>query len=169
MNNPVEIVRTLNRHLTKPTELTLFGRAALALVDGIIPIASGDPDIDFWLAQQATNEELKNRGLYITHLFSETDVILRPNWLSGRIAINLELEKLRLFRPATIDLILTKMARGDEQDLEDIRFLFSREPTSQTTLKEAFSLARIPDVNEIRQLFLAAQPKVLQLALEFSK
>jgi hypothetical protein len=143
MNNPVEIVRTLNRHLTKPTELTLFGRAALALVDGIIPIASGDPDIDFWLAQQATNEELKNRGLYITHLFSETDVILRPNWLSGRIAINLELEKLRLFRPATIDLILTKMARGDEQDLEDIRFLFSREPTSQ--------------------------PKVLQLALEFSK
>src|SRR5204863_8007589 len=103
------------------------------------------------------------------HLLSETDVILRPKWLSRRIAINLELEKLRLFRPATIDLILTKMARGDEQDLEHIRFLFSREPTSQTTLKEAFSLARIPDVNEIRQLFLAAQPKVLQLALEFSK
>jgi hypothetical protein len=172
MNNPAEILHTLDRHLAKTTELTLFGRAALALgfpdapldyaathdVDGIIPVTSGEPDMEFWLAQQATNEELKNRGLYITHLFSETDVILQP-----------DLKRLRLFRPATIDLILTKMARGDEQDLEDIRFLLGREPTSPTALKVAFSRARIPEVNEIRQLFLTAQPLVLQLAQEISK
>jgi hypothetical protein len=183
MNNPAEILRTLDRHLAKTTELTLFGRAALALgfpdapvdyaathdVDGIIPVTSGEPDMEFWLAQQATNEELKNRGLYITHLFSETDIILQPDWLSRRIAIGLGLERLRLFRPAAIDLILTKMARGDEQDLEDIRFLLSREPTSQKALKEAFSRARVPDVSEIRQLFVTAQPKVLQVAKEFSK
>jgi len=183
MNNPAEILRTLERHLAKTTELTLFGRAALALgfpdapldyaathdVDGIIPVTSGEPEVEFWLAQQATNEELRNRGLYITHLFSETDVILQPDWFSRRIAVDLKLGRLRLFRPATIDLILTKMARGDEQDLEDIRFLLCREPTSQTVLKEAFARARVPDVNEIRQLFLTAQPKVLQLALEFSK
>src|SRR5437870_1312805 len=81
MNNPLEILTTLDRHLHNPAELTLFGPAALALgypnpapgygathdVDGIIPVTTEEPDVDFWLAQQATNTELKNRGLYITH------------------------------------------------------------------------------------------------------
>jgi hypothetical protein len=85
MNNPLEILTTLDRHLGGPAELTLFGRAALALgysnpkadygathdVDGIIPITHEGPNTDFWLAQRATNAELKRRGLYITHLFSE--------------------------------------------------------------------------------------------------
>ena len=31
MNNPLHILQTLDRHLTAPAELTLFGRAALAL------------------------------------------------------------------------------------------------------------------------------------------
>lgn len=31
MNNPFEILRTLDGHLSKPVELTLFGRSALAL------------------------------------------------------------------------------------------------------------------------------------------
>ncbi len=31
MNNPRHILQTLDRHLTAPAELTLFGRAALAL------------------------------------------------------------------------------------------------------------------------------------------
>ena len=31
MNNPLRILKTLDRHLTAPAELTLFGRAALAL------------------------------------------------------------------------------------------------------------------------------------------
>ncbi len=91
MNNPLKILQTFDRHLTRPAELTIFGRSALALgypnppgdceatldVDGIIPLSSGEPDEEFWLAQQA-NKELRNRGLYITHLFSELDIILRP-------------------------------------------------------------------------------------------
>ena len=94
MNNPLEILRTLDRQLHKPVELTVFGRSALVLgfpgapaeygatqdVDGIIPLSTGEPDPDFWAAQQATNAELKNRGLDITHLFSELDVILQPDW-----------------------------------------------------------------------------------------
>jgi len=137
MNNPLEILETLDHHLSTSTELTLFGRSALALgysnpppdygtthdVDGIIPASSEEPNTDFWLAQQATNAELKNRGLYITHLFSEFDIILQPDWHSQRIALGLLFSKLKVFRPATIDLLLTKMARGDEQDLEDIAFL----------------------------------------------
>lgn len=31
MNNPLRILQTLDRHLTAPAEITLFGRAALAL------------------------------------------------------------------------------------------------------------------------------------------
>jgi hypothetical protein len=61
-------------------------------------------------------------------------------------------------------LVLTKMARGDDQDLEDIRFLLSQEPISPHELQAAFARARVPDVTEIRQLFVAAQPKVLKLA-----
>src|SRR6266849_1507072 len=78
MNNPLEILKTLDHHLQYQADLNLFGRAALALgyanapasfgsthdVDGIIPITSGNPSEDFWLAQQATNEELKNHGSF---------------------------------------------------------------------------------------------------------
>ena len=178
MNNPLEILRTLDRHLPKPAELTLFGRAALALgypdpppdygathdVDGIIPVTTAEPDTDFWLAQQATNAELKNRGLYITHLFSELDVILQPDWQPRCVPLRLGLEKLATRRPATVDLVLTKMARGDAQDLDDIRFLFSREPLRVEELQAAFARARVPDVPEILELFEAAQPKVLAIA-----
>jgi len=178
MNNPLEILRTLDRHLTGPVELTLFGRSALALgypdprpeygatldVDGIIPLTAPEPNEDFWLAQQATNAELKKRGLYITHLFSELDIIIQPDWIQRRVFLEtLSFKNLQVFRPATIDLVLTKMARGDDQDLSDIRFLLQREPLSMEALRAAFARARIPDVSEIRELFCAAQSKVLAL------
>jgi hypothetical protein len=178
MNNPLEILRTLDSHLSKPAELTLFGRSALVLgypsappeyaatrdVDAIIPLTTPEPDPDFWSAQQATNVDLGTRGLYITHLFSELDVILRPDWHAWRVPLVLGLAKLELFRPATLDLVLTKMARGDEQDLADIRFLLSREKLPEQELRKAFASARVPAVVEIRELFEAAQPKVLRLA-----
>jgi hypothetical protein len=64
MNNPLEILRTLDGHLTQPFELILFGRSALALgypdapseygatldMDGIMPMTDSEPDEDFWLA-----------------------------------------------------------------------------------------------------------------------
>ena len=31
MNNPLRILQTLDRHLSAPAEITLFGRSALAL------------------------------------------------------------------------------------------------------------------------------------------
>ncbi len=67
MNNPRRILETLDRHLTAPAELTIFGRAALALgfadsparfaasqdVDAILPLswlAAADANLDFWQA-----------------------------------------------------------------------------------------------------------------------
>jgi len=178
MSNPLEILTTLDQHLHSPAELTLFGRAALVLgyadpppeyeatrdVDAIIPLAEGEPGEDFWLAQQATNEALKHRGLYITHLFSELDVILRPDWQAHRVPLSCRLARLRLFHPATPDLILTKMARADEQDLVDIHFLLRRDRLKPDQLRDLFQRARVPAIPEIQELFRTAQSKVLALA-----
>lgn len=180
MNNPLRILQTLDRHLAEPAELTLFGRAALALgfaaspavfaatedVDAILPLSWLDDEnrnLDFWEAQQRTNAELEPDGLYITHLFRELEVILTPDWSSRRVRIPMELRRLVVFRPATLDLILTKMARGDANDLDDIDFLLNREPLTSGQLCAAFARARVPDVPEIQALFSAAQPKVLAL------
>jgi hypothetical protein len=183
MNNPLRILQTLDRHLTAHAELTVFGRAALALgyagspatfattqdVDAILPLswlAATDQNMDFWQAQQRTNAELEPAGLYLTHLFREVEVILTPDWLAHRVPLPLELARLKVFRPATLDLILTKMARGDDNDLADIRFLLQREPLTAAQLNAAFKCARVPDMSEIQELFRATQPKVLALAGE---
>jgi hypothetical protein len=186
MSNPLRILKALDANLNRQTELTLFGRAALALgfpdalskfhltkdVDAILSfewLAAKDENLDFWVAQQKTNAELSSDELYLTHLFRESEIIIRPEWTEYRVGLRLELSKLDIYRPAVIDLILTKMARADDQDMQDIQFLLTKEQITRVSLEEAFKRARVPDVEEIRQLFLAAQPKVLQLALEFSK
>jgi hypothetical protein len=167
VNNPLFILQTLDRHLDHPVELTLYGRAALALgfpvheprhettldVDAIIPLAQLDQlraDHQFWDARDATNAELAERGLYLTHLFTEADVFLLPDWLDRRV---------------TIDLILTKMMRGaDPEDLSDIEFLLSHKTVTDAELRVAFNRVRLPDIQELRDAFRAAQPKVLALA-----
>lgn len=179
VNNPLRILQTLDRHLTAPAEMTLFGRAALALgypgspaefaathdVDAILPLSwLAAENFDFWQAQQRTNAELEPQGLYLTHLFRELEVILTPDWLKDRVRIPCEFQRLTIFRPSTLDLILTKMARGDDNDLADIRFLLQQEALTAEQLRAAFQRARVPEVPEILELFRAAQPKVLALA-----
>ena len=183
MSNPLLILQALDRHLSVPAEVTLFGRAALALgfasrperfsgtkdVDCILPLpwlAAEDENVDFWLAQQRVNEELRPQGLYITHLFRELEVILQPDWLIRRVRLGLVLEKLTVYRPGTVDLVLTKMARGDDEDMEDIAFMLSQEPLGRKNLEMAFRNARVPEVKEVQDLFKKAQPKVLALAKE---
>jgi hypothetical protein len=180
MSNPLRILSTVDRHLTLPAEITLFGRSALALgyspapahfhntkdVDGILPLSwlqPSDEHEDFWRAVQLANAELEPDGLYLTHLFREVDVILQPEWFTHRVRIEVDLKKLVVFRPATIDLLLTKMARADEDDLQDIQFLIRAESLSVDQLKTAFARARVPDVPEIQELFSRARPKVLAL------
>jgi len=181
MSNPLRILKALAKHLASPAEITLFGRSALALgfpqapnhfhntqdVDGILPMPWLDPadtHQDFWQAVERTNAELESDGLYLTHLFREVDVILQPDWIDKRVRLDLGLEKLSVFRPASIDLILTKMARGDEDDLQDIRFLLQQEALTIDQLETAFRRARVPDIPEIQELFERARPKVLALA-----
>ena len=182
MNNPLFILQTLDRHLDHQVQLTLYGRAALALgfpsheprhettqdVDAIIPLAQLDQlraDAQFWDARDATNAELAERGLYLTHLFTEADVFLLPDWLGRRVQIPGSFAHLKLVRPAALDLMLTKMMRGaDPEDLSDIEFLLKHEPVSEADLRAALDRVRLPDIQELRDAFRAAQPKVLALA-----
>lgn len=180
MNNPLRILQTLDRHLTQPAEITLFGRAALALgyedspsafatsldVDAILPLpwlAAEDENADFWQAQVKTNAELEPAGLFITHLFRELEIVLTPEWHSRRVQLRLPLKRLVVFRPSTLDLVLTKMMRGDENDLADIRFLLTRESLTPSQLQAAFARVRMPEMPEIHELFRAAQPKVMDV------
>jgi hypothetical protein len=161
MSNPLRILKAVDQHLTLPTEITLFGRSALALgfsptpayfhntkdVDGILPVSwlqPPDEHEDFWRAVQLANAELEPDGLYLTHLFREVDVILQPDWCNRRVRIEVDLKQLAVFRPATIDLVLTKMARADDDDLQDIQFLIRAESLTQDQLEAAFARARAP-------------------------
>lgn len=68
---------------------------------------------------------------------------------------------LRLFRPHTIDLILTKMMRGnDTQDMEDVRFLIEHEGITAAQMEPAFATVRMPYVVELHDAFAKALPAV---------
>lgn len=183
MSHAETILRALDRRLIQPLHLVIYGRAALALgfqpplsaaevsmdVDVILPLAQSavlETTPHFWSTLADTNRELEPRGLYLTHLFDETAVILRPHWLDHLEVIHLPgLAHLQLSRPAAIDLLLTKMMRGpDPEDMADAAFLIRAGGLDAAAIRAAVAEARIPDVPEIHAAFLAAQPHVLRLA-----
>lgn len=181
MNNPEKILTTLDRHLERPTRVILYGRAALVLgfpgvapelgatmdVDAILPsvqMAAIESDGQFWQALDLANRDLEPDGLYMTHLFSDDQVILSPDWLQRIVALPSQAWRhLQGFRPSTLDLILTKMMREDPQDLSDIQFLVHHEAISTAELRDAFARARVPAIEEISNAFAANQPRVIAL------
>jgi hypothetical protein len=170
-SNPLRILQTLDTHLRQPFTLYVYGRSALALgypdapaatqatmdVDAILPardILEIEANDDFWRAQDQTNTALGDTGMYFTHLFEDRQVILTADWLSRAVPIPVNtLRWLRLYRPATEDLILTKMMRVDPQDREDIDFLLRQPDLDRERLKRAVDCAVIPPVSEIEAAF----------------
>ncbi len=185
MDNAATILRTLDGHLDHPVRLVIYGRAAVQLgfsnpppdvansldVDCIIPSSDMDSfiaDSGFWDAQEATNKELEAQNLYITHLFREDQVFLRKTWGQYLVPVTLpQLRQLRLFRPATLDLILTKMMRGDDpQDMPDAEFMIRHDRITELQLTRAFSEMKPIELVELREAFLKATPVVLKMASE---
>ncbi len=181
MTNPERILRELDRHLRRPTRLILFGRAALSLgfeppdatfaatrdVDMILPsvdMTSIESDDQFWEAVDRTNRELEPSGLFVTHLFADDQIVIRPDWLDRIVPIACDLRHARLFRPASLDLLMTKMMRHDPQELEDIRFLLRHEHISRRDIEGAVRMARVPDLPELRAIFAEMVPLVEALA-----
>lgn len=178
-NNPSEVLLALDRELDHEVSLVLYGRAALYLgfpdapaefgttqdVDGIIRLSQLSELMDddgFWEAQERANRILDPRGLYITHLFSEDQVFLRPDWEQYLAPIfQPKTRWLRLFRPHAVDLILTKMMRGnDSQDMEDVGFLVRKSGVTRAEMEIAFQQVRMPDIIELRDAFERALPCV---------
>ncbi len=185
MDNATIILRTLDSHLDHVVNLVLYGRAALNLgfdhapaetahskdVDCIIPLSSLDEirhDLKFWDAQEATNDQLRPRGLYITHLFRADEIFLRTSWENDIVAVRRpELNWLRLFRPATLDLVLSKMMRGDDpQDMADAKFLITQGRITKAQLNEAFPQMQPFQFPELEDAFKRAKPLVLQMAFD---
>lgn len=127
--------------------------------------------MDFWDARDAVNERFKSEGLYITHLFSESEVFLRHDWLKHIVPITrLRLRHLKLYRPATLDLVLSKMMRGDdEQDMTDAAFMIRHDRLTESQLIAAFAQMKPIELWELRDAFDRAKPVVLQVVREFSQ
>ncbi|MEQ1854498.1 MAG: hypothetical protein ABMA01_23250 [Chthoniobacteraceae bacterium] len=183
MINAERIVCTLDSILDHEVSLVIYGRAAIALgftnppsavansldVDVILrdsQTQSLDADDQFWDSQAAVNVQLDRDGLYMTHIFGERQVFLRRRWESEILPVlRPPLKHLRLFRPATIDLILTKMMRGnDEQDMQDVDFMIRHDRVAILQIEDAFRDAVIPDCIELRDAYERAKPTVLAIA-----
>lgn len=161
----------------------MYGRSALCLgfnnspaeaadtqdVDAIISFTQSqelESDLDFWDAIEAANAELAAKGLYITHLFREQEIFLRKDWERNIVPVNRPpLVWLQLFRPATIDLVLTKMMRGnDPQDMADAKFMIQHDGISKAELLLAFDQMKPIELVELRDAFKRARPLVLEMA-----
>lgn len=179
-DNPSRILRALDSRLEHPVELTLIGKAAIWLgydqppedygstldVDAVVPASASaalDQDIAFWDALAQTNDALSGHGLYLTHIFEESQVFLRPYWAGLRVRImRPELERVSLFRPATLDLILTKMMRGaDAAHMAEIQWLITQDGIRRAEMLRCLDEVRLPDdTAEWAELFAEAGEKV---------
>ena len=158
-DNPSLILQTLDARLNHKVELTLIGKSALwlgfdnvptaysvtQLVDTVVPAQQSEQmndDLAFWDALTAANAELEPMGIYLTHIFEEWQIIMRREWLMHRVHIRRPaLTHLHLFRPATLDLILSKMMRGDDpQHMEEIRWMIGCENISTHDLESSLRL-----------------------------
>jgi hypothetical protein len=105
MDNPTLILRAVDGRLDHDVRLVIYWRAALFLgfsspppeaggtqdVDAIISIRQEgelSKDLAFWNAVEGANADLADRGLYMTHLFSEREIFLRLDWELGIVRSN---------------------------------------------------------------------------------
>jgi hypothetical protein len=177
-DNARRILATLDAQLAAPVELTLYGRAALHLGFANPPAEfalSNDVDVVLWLGQaedlaqhtnfweavEATNRLLAEAGLYVSHLFDETQVILRPCWREARQPIPGDWRCLKLSRLGDLDLLLSKLMRDDPQDLRDALFIAEATRLDEAAVSGALAEARVPAIAELQEQFVICRKKFL--------
>jgi lysyl-tRNA synthetase class 2 len=179
VNNAERILSALDSKLNSAVELTLYGRAAFALgfkdapeefaqskdIDAILWIGQADEltrTTNFWQAVEEVNRMFRDQELYISHLFEEDQVVLTPEWKNQRVPIRGSWKKLRVYRLGDIDLFLSKLMRNDPQDLADAKFVANQARWDREMISHIISLARIPDIPEIRAEFVICSAYFLQ-------
>jgi hypothetical protein len=154
------ILRTLDGFLTGPARIRLLGGAALVLGYGM-PRTTEDADLleddhelqaliddaSFSEAVEATNQALEPRGLYLTHIWGPEQQILTPRWREQcRPVQALKLARLEVIVLGPLDLVVSKLCRADDLDLEDIRYLIEHERLSSDQVRAAVSDAVVPPI-----------------------
>ncbi len=167
MSNAERLLSRLDELLDATVDLTLYGRAALLLgypdpkreyalsldVDAVLWIGQAEElerGSNFWTALEQINDEFEADGLYMTHLFDEDQVVLRPTWMDERVRIARPFRRLILHRLADADLLLSKMMRYDPTDLDDLAFVVGRSRLGPDDVAGLVAQARLPDSEEIR-------------------
>jgi hypothetical protein len=160
-SNAELIVRTLDRHLAGPAEMRLMGGAALVLAYGMDRATEDAADFlmdqaeleaiaesaDLGAALEATNLELEPLGLYVSHLWGPEQQILTPEWRTQcrRVVVDPPLAKLSLTALGPLDLVLSKLCRADQGDLDDIRWVVTRERLTADAFRGGVERALVPE------------------------
>ncbi|MDX2010054.1 MAG: DUF6036 family nucleotidyltransferase [Myxococcaceae bacterium] len=170
-SNAELILRTLDHSLTGPGRIRLLGGAALILVYGrerstddaalVMDGAEVQALVDmsgFSEAVEATNAELEPRGLSLTHIWARS--ILTPSWRSACRVLQLEppFAPLSVEVPGPADLITSKLARGDDGDLDDVMHLMRVEHLSAEVVSQVIDTAVVPEL--LREGFSTARSRL---------
>jgi len=181
MRNPSELLlASLDQLLEQPVDLVVFGRTALyyafeamrdeyaRTIDVDIILSSGQAEQllssgNFWDALDALNQKYAAEGYYISHLFDESQLILRRDWMNHRLGIPGPWKKLALFRPANQDLLLTKLMRYDPVDLQDAKTICVYSGWSEAEIGAILDSARVPEIPELREQFDLCKHALLKM------
>jgi hypothetical protein len=167
------ILRTLDGFLTGPGTIRLLGGAALTLGYGL-QRATEDADLIMdddetraliehaGLAEAlvATNAALASKGLYLTHIWGPEQEPLTPDWRNACRAVSFDPPLLRLTVEVLgpLDLIASKLARGDAGDLTDIAHVMQVERLTAETVRQALDSAVVPE--GLKDIFVAARQRL---------
>jgi hypothetical protein len=179
VTNAEKILHLLDRQLNQPVELTIYGRAAIQLgydnppaeyatsldVDVVLWIGQAEELMrsgNFWEAVESVNRQLSGEGLYISHFFEETQVILRPDWLQHRMPLAGDWKRLLLYRLGDADLLLSKLMRDDPQDLKDSLFICAQRHFTSEDVERFCRQARVPPVQEVEEHFAIMKNRLLK-------
>lgn len=179
MTHAERILGCLDCHLTSRVELTLYGRAALTLgfgqtpedyalshdVDAVLWLGQAEAlteSTNFWQAVDRTNAELADEDLYVSHFFTEDQVVLLPDWRDNRIPLPGNWKRLVLHRLGNLDLVLSKLMRDDPIDRSDALFIVRSAALTAEDVRAAVARAVLPESEEIHEQFASASARLLK-------
>ncbi len=179
MNNVTLILNMLDEKLNSEVELTLYGRAALQLgfekpleehaltkdVDAVFQIDQAEmllAQTNFWEVIEEINQTLSDQELYISHFFTEDQIVRTNNWLKNRIRIKGNWKNLLLYRLGNMDLLLSKLMRDDPIDLKDALYIVRSTDLKKDQITNALQEAFVPDVPDIKEQLEIASLKLLK-------
>jgi hypothetical protein len=160
---PAELRRFLtvvDGALERPAEVVVIGGAAAALAYGV---ASGTRDIDTWTRVHAELAAATARARAATGLaipFERSGVADGPHDFESRLERVLpRLKRLRASVPERHDLVLMKVLRCDEHDLQAIEAIHRHSPLDASVLVSRYQdemSSAIIDPRRLRAHFLVA-------------